>query len=174
MLGTLINNTMVSFMNSFLTNYNRLLRGYRDEKNFNPQQVPYEVKMPQDLGTYYPKNQFAPDNKNYVDTQANSKYYFPQDFEPHYNRNNIYNNKPINDIGNQQNLYLSQNFKPPGTSPFDHFPAQVLLYASQFSIVLDLSRQQSCRWISIEQPASNWFPKPRRKLRAKFWPASTV
>ena len=95
------------------------MRGYKDETNFQQHQhLPHEVKMPSELGTYQPKNLFSHDQKNYVDTHANSKYYFPQDYEPQYTNTNIYNNKPINDISNQQNLYLSQFERPGLADPY--------------------------------------------------------
>ena len=126
MLGTGSNFYLNLYPASFLTNYNRLLRGHRDPTNFNPQQVPYDVKMPHEIGTYHPKNQFPTENRNYIDTQANSKHYFPYDSDLHQNQNNIYNNKPINDISNQQNLYLTQQRKFNTGTGFDPFPPKVL------------------------------------------------
>jgi len=67
----------------FLTNYNRLLRGYKDESNFQQhQQLPYKVKMPNELGIHQPKNLISPDQRNYVDTHENSNFYLPQGYEP--------------------------------------------------------------------------------------------
>lgn len=105
---------------SFLTNYNRLLKGYQNEANFQQQQqqFPHDVKMPSELGIYQPKNITPHDQKSYVDTHANSKYYFPQDYEPQYTSTNIYNNKPINDISNQQTLYMSQFDKQGLVDPY--------------------------------------------------------
>jgi len=74
--------------------------------------------MPSELGIYQPKNITPHDQKSYVDTHANSKYYFPQDYEPQYTSTNIYNNKPINDISNQQTLYMSQFDKQGLVDPY--------------------------------------------------------
>jgi len=68
---------------TFLTNYNRLLRGYKDETNFQQhQQLPYKVKMHNELGIYQPKNLISPDQKNYVDKHENANFYLPQGYEP--------------------------------------------------------------------------------------------
>jgi len=108
---------------SFLTNYNKLLRGYRDETNFNTQKLPYEVKMPSQIGIYQPKNQFPIEHRSYSDTQANSKYYFPQDHDfDQYSveaTGNVYNNKPINDISNMQSRLLAQYMRPGLSDPYN-------------------------------------------------------
>jgi len=90
---------------SFLSNYNRLFKGYNEVTGFNLQQYPqYNVKSPEELGLMQPPNQFAPPNKNYTDPYANSKFYYPYDQSQFYSP--IYGSKPINDITNQQNIFL--------------------------------------------------------------------
>ena len=99
------------------------MRGYRDETNFNTQKLPYEVKMPSQIGIYQPKNQFPIEHRSYSDTQANSKYYFPQDHEfDQYSveaTGNVYNNKPINDISNMQSRLLAQYMRPGLSDPYN-------------------------------------------------------
>jgi len=108
---------------SFLSNYDKLLKGYRDETNFNAQKLPYEVKLPSQIGIFQPKNQFPVQKKNYSDTLANSKYYFPEDHDFDQfaagNTGNIYNNKPTNDISNIQSRLLSQYMRPGLSDPYN-------------------------------------------------------
>jgi len=112
---------------SFLTNYNRLNR----EGNLGQQQASYDFQMhhqqqihqhpqqmPNDFGYSNPRNMMSPE-RNYVDTQASSKYYYPQDYQTQYNAN-LHINKPVTELPNQQSLFPNQFDRPGMADPYGY------------------------------------------------------
>lgn len=107
---------------SFLTNYNRLLR----EGNVSQQQVPYDLQMqqqqqqaPNNFNFSNPQNFLPPhhENRNYIDAQANSKFYYPQDYQPQFS-GSPHRNKPVTELPGQNNLFPSQFERPGFNDPY--------------------------------------------------------
>ncbi len=100
-----------------MTNYNRLNREGNIPQN---QQIPYDYQMqmqqqqqqqiPNNMNFSSPQNFMPPplhENRTYIDTQANSKYYYPQDYQPQYS-GSPQRNKPVSELPGQTNSFPSQ------------------------------------------------------------------
>lgn len=80
-------------------------------------QMQQQQQIPNNMNFSNPQNFMPPpplhENRTYVDTQANSKYYYPQDYQPQYS-GSPHRNKPVSELPGQTNLFPSQFDRPGG------------------------------------------------------------
>ena len=102
-------------------------------------------------------------DKNYIDVNATSKFYYPLDDDMANYNYNIYPNKPINDITNQQFLLLKNQNVPsqfnPGNTGFQN-QKPFIQTGTNFNLPSNLNRNQNTLVGSQQAPNFTSFMNP--------------